>query len=212
MQPLVQPLVAQQSTPLGTMWTLWSPWGLSRLSFEPLELGSATSPRNQGKRSRRDWREQTPSSKSHSSQPSELLLSVDALQQQAESLNGLLQRFFDGDEVNFSGVIVDDRPFTPLTRAIYAACRAIPHGQTCTYGDLARQVERSGASRAVGAAMARNRVPLVIPCHRVVASSGKLCGFSAPGGLETKRRLLELERTGRWCQPSLLGDEAFELR
>jgi methylated-DNA-[protein]-cysteine S-methyltransferase len=73
---------------------------------------------------------------------------------------------------------------------------AIPYGEKRTYGDIARELGKPGAARAVGRANATNPMPLVIPCHRVLGSDGKLHGFSAPGGLETKAWLLRLE--GSW--------------
>ena len=97
---------------------------------------------------------------------------------------------------------------TPFARRVLAACRRIPYGQTLSYAELAAAAGSPGAARAVGSVMAQNRLPLLIPCHRVVGSRGKLGGFSAPGGLETKVRLLELEfaaigRRGRnsMCRP-----------
>jgi methylated-DNA-[protein]-cysteine S-methyltransferase len=78
-------------------------------------------------------------------------------------------------------------------KRILQACRQIPAGSVVTYGELARRAGHCGAARAVGRAMATNPVPLVIPCHRVVAADGRLCGFSAAGGLALKRRLLEHE-------------------
>jgi methylated-DNA-[protein]-cysteine S-methyltransferase len=83
--------------------------------------------------------------------------------------------------------------FTPLGLQILAACRAIPFGEICTYQQLAASVGRPGAARFVGNMMARNPLPLVIPCHRVVGSDGRLHGFGAPGGLVTKASLLTLE-------------------
>lgn len=82
---------------------------------------------------------------------------------------------------------------SPFALRVLAACRRIPYGQTRSYAELAAAAGSPGAARAVGSVMARNRLPLLIPCHRVVGSQGKLGGFSAPGGLETKLRLLELE-------------------
>lgn len=85
-------------------------------------------------------------------------------------------------------------------RRVLAACRRIPRGKTMSYGELAALVGSPGAARAVGSAMATNCVPLVVPCHRVVGSAGSLGGFSAHGGLNLKRRLLELEgATGNWA-------------
>lgn len=113
---------------------------------------------------------------------------------QAQLLDLRLREFFATGTADFNDIVVDVEGWTPFSRRIYRCCRQIPAGQTTTYKMLARQAGNERASRAVGAAMAKNRIPIVIPCHRVVASSGHLRGFSAPGGLATKRRLLELER------------------
>ena len=78
-------------------------------------------------------------------------------------------------------------------RSIYSLTRAIPPGQTRTYGELAAATGDATQARAVGQAMARNPVPLIVPCHRVLAAGGALGGFSAPGGTETKYSLLQLE-------------------
>jgi methylated-DNA-[protein]-cysteine S-methyltransferase len=79
-------------------------------------------------------------------------------------------------------------------RKIYDAARRISWGHTTTYGALAKEVGVGPeAARDVGQAMAKNPVPLIIPCHRVLAAGGKLGGFSAPGGSSTKERMLELE-------------------
>lgn len=80
---------------------------------------------------------------------------------------------------------------TPFQLQVYAAVEAIPYGETLSYADVAQAVDRPAAVRAVGAANGANPVPLVIPCHRVVASSGQLQGYA--GGLELKQRLLAME-------------------
>ncbi|GIS60136.1 MAG: hypothetical protein CM1200mP2_23610 [Planctomycetaceae bacterium] len=71
--------------------------------------------------------------------------------------------------------------------------RQVGYGQTTSYGEVARKIGRPGAARAVGTAMANNTVPILIPCHRVIAASGRLGGFSAPRGTRLKQRLLDLE-------------------
>lgn len=104
-----------------------------------------------------------------------------------------LVRFAQGEPVDFSDVVVDESHLTPFGKRIVHACRRIPAGQTRGYGELAAESGSPGAARAVGQVMARNRYPLVVPCHRVLAAGGRIGGFSAPQGLVMKRRLLELE-------------------
>jgi methylated-DNA-[protein]-cysteine S-methyltransferase len=105
-----------------------------------------------------------------------------------------LQRYAAGEPVDFREVAVDEDHLTPFGRRIIAACRRIPFGKTRSYGELAAICGSPGAARAVGQAMAKNRFPLVVPCHRVLGAGGHLGGFSAPDGLRMKRRLLALER------------------
>lgn len=88
---------------------------------------------------------------------------------------------------------VDLSGATPFTREVCEWIRAIPPGEVRSYGEVARAMGKPGASRAVGQALSRNPIGLVVPCHRVVGAKG-LTGFSAPGGLATKERLLRLER------------------
>ncbi|TWU25029.1 Methylated-DNA--protein-cysteine methyltransferase [Novipirellula galeiformis] len=111
----------------------------------------------------------------------------------AQSLDDRLNAFFEFGTTTFENIQVDQSDWTPFVGAVYRHCRRIEPGTTLTYRELAARAGSPRASRAVGGAMARNRIPIVIPCHRVIASSGKLCGFSAPGGLETKQALLDLE-------------------
>lgn len=101
-----------------------------------------------------------------------------------------LQRYFQGQAVEFSAKL-DWEGATPFQKAVWQETKAIPLGETRTYGWLAAQVGRPGAARAVGRAMATNPIPLIVPCHRVVGSQGQLTGFG--GGLAMKRALLELE-------------------
>ncbi len=108
-------------------------------------------------------------------------------------LKNRLEKVAEGKPRDFSDVELDVSHLTPLGEQITSACRAIPWGETLSYKQLAQLVGRPGAARAVGNVMASNRFPLVVPCHRVVGTAGGLGGFSAPGGIETKRTLLDLE-------------------
>ena len=85
---------------------------------------------------------------------------------------------------------------TVFQKSVWNALRAIPFGETRSYGQLARQLGNPTATRAVGAANGRNPISILVPCHRVIGSSGKLTGFA--GGLKTKARLLDLEQPAMW--------------
>ena len=103
--------------------------------------------------------------------------------------------YFEGNCVNFSPDIplaLDG--FSSFGISVLTACRGIEFSQKITYGQLAKRLGRPNASRAVGNTLARNPLPLIIPCHRVVRSDGKIGGFSAPGGISLKKKMLELER------------------
>lgn len=82
---------------------------------------------------------------------------------------------------------------SPFARKVLATCRKIPSSKTVSYSQLARMIGKPRASRAVGSALARNPIPLIIPCHRVIHSDGSLGNFSAPGGANTKKKLIALE-------------------
>jgi methylated-DNA-[protein]-cysteine S-methyltransferase len=104
------------------------------------------------------------------------------------------QRYFGGETVDFSDVAVDLAGQDEFFRRIYAATRAVGYGETTTYGTLAKALGAGPeAARDVGQAMAQNPVPLIIPCHRVLAAGGKVGGFSAPGGAGSKLKMLALE-------------------
>ena len=99
----------------------------------------------------------------------------------------------DGENADLSFIVCDDSELTPVERRIHELARAIPIGQTRTYGEIAADLGDKNLSRLVGRAMGQNPVPVVVPCHRVMGGDGKLTGFSAHGGVETKLRLLEIE-------------------
>jgi methylated-DNA-[protein]-cysteine S-methyltransferase len=98
-----------------------------------------------------------------------------------------------GEPTDLGAVRVDLAGLPEFYRRVYAVTRAIPPGSTLTYGEVAARLGMPGSVRAVGQALGRNPVPIVVPCHRVVAAAGALGGFSAPGGPATKRRMLQIE-------------------
>jgi len=108
-----------------------------------------------------------------------------------------LGEYFAGTRTTFS-VALDMRG-TRFQRDVWEALLAIPFGETRSYGQLARQLGNPRATRAVGAANGRNPVSIIVPCHRVIGSSGKLTGFA--GGLDTKARLLDLEKNRAGDRP-----------
>jgi methylated-DNA-[protein]-cysteine S-methyltransferase len=106
---------------------------------------------------------------------------------------GQVQLYLTGKRVDFSSVGIDLRKESPFAQAVYAAARSVGWGQTSTYGELAGRAGSPEMARDVGQAMSRNPVPIIIPCHRILAAGRKLGGFSAHGGSATKQRLLMLE-------------------
>lgn len=110
-----------------------------------------------------------------------------------QRLEHRLQAYCAGAADDFLDVPVATLWSTEFQRAVIAALRAVPYGATTTYRELAAQAGSPGASRAVGQVMATNPVPLVVPCHRVLGSGGKLGGFSAPTGTALKQQLLHME-------------------
>lgn len=101
-------------------------------------------------------------------------------------------QYFAGKKTAFT-VDLDLVRIPPFRAEVLKACRRIPHGKTASYADLARAVGNESAVRAAGGAMAKNPMPLIVPCHRVLRSDGGLGGFSSPEGVKEKQRLLELE-------------------
>jgi methylated-DNA-[protein]-cysteine S-methyltransferase len=100
--------------------------------------------------------------------------------------------YFSGEHIMFE-LPLDPWEWSAFAAAVYTVVRAIPYGEVRSYGAVAAAAGHPGAARVVGRMMAVNRLPIVIPCHRVVAANGALTGYSAPGGLSFKARLLELE-------------------
>jgi len=124
---------------------------------------------------------------------SELEPGQDAVRMRFERFYEAVSRirdYFRGKPVDF-GDQLDLSSGTEFQRKVWSSCRGIPYGQTCSYGWIAGQIGQPGASRAVGNALGKNPIPIIIPCHRVLAADGGIGGFS--GGLSVKRRLLDLE-------------------
>jgi methylated-DNA-[protein]-cysteine S-methyltransferase len=105
-----------------------------------------------------------------------------------------VQRHLTGDLQDFSDVRFDFHRVTEFNRNVLHATLSVKSGHTATYGDLAAAMgEPPSSSRAVGAALGANPWPLLVPCHRIVAATGKMTGFSGPGGVSTKVKLLAVE-------------------
>jgi len=103
-----------------------------------------------------------------------------------------LEDYFEGKQKQITFPIAPEG--TPFQQKVWKALQEIPYGKTVSYGAIARKIGNPKASRAVGAANGKNPIPIIIPCHRVVGSTGQLTGFG--GGIPTKKILLELEQKG----------------
>ena len=98
-----------------------------------------------------------------------------------------------GEKVDLGDVPLDFGDSPDFHKRAYAIARTIPPGQTMTYGEIARRLGEPQESREVGQAMGKNPIAIIMPCHRVLGADGKMGGFSANGGVATKRRILEIE-------------------
>jgi methylated-DNA-[protein]-cysteine S-methyltransferase len=98
-----------------------------------------------------------------------------------------------GEPSDLSAVALDMEGLPPFNRRVYETARTIPARETISYGDLAARLGDRGAARDVGKALGENPFAIIVPCHRVLAAGGAIGGFSAPGGIATKHRLLAIE-------------------
>jgi methylated-DNA-[protein]-cysteine S-methyltransferase len=105
-----------------------------------------------------------------------------------------IRQLLTGEADDLLSLPLDMGDVTELNRRIYAITRAIAPGRTRTYGDIARELGDPLYAQAVGQAMGRNPWPIIVPCHRVLAAGGKTGGFSAPGGVDTKFKILAIEQ------------------
>ena len=124
-----------------------------------------------------------------------------------QSVIDALIRYASGEHVDFSQTPVDFAGVDEFRLSIYEQARQLAYGTTTTYGGLCDAAGHPGLARETGEAMGSNPVPIIVPCHRVLAAGGKMGGFSAPGGVFTKRRLLDMEHAK---PPSPPGQSAFD--
>lgn len=110
----------------------------------------------------------------------------------AHAVEGI-RALLGGEARDLGDIELDERGIPEFRRQVHALTRAIPPGQTRTYGEIATALGQPGAARAVGRAEGDNPFPPIVPCHRVMGAGGEPTGFSAPGGVETKRRMLLIE-------------------
>jgi len=171
-------------TGLGAVGVAWSERGLTRVQL-PESSRSATERRLRGRSA----------SAGAAEPPAPIRRAIAAI-----------ESYLGGERVDFSPIALDLDGVSDFHRQIYDAARRIGWGETSTYGALGRLAGFPDAARAVGQAMGRNPIPIIIPCHRVLASGGKVGGFSAFGGADTKQRLLALEgvQLGEPVLPGLL--------
>ena len=159
-------------TPIGTCALAWGPNGIVGL-----QLPEASAAKTRARLQRR-W----PDAVEAAPPP--------AAQRAVDRVLVLLQ---DG-RADLADIAVDLTAAPEFHRKVYEVARTIPPGQTLTYGEIAKRLGVPHESREVGQALGRNPVAIIVPCHRVLGADGKMGGFSATGGVATKRRMLEIER------------------
>jgi methylated-DNA-[protein]-cysteine S-methyltransferase len=158
-------------TALGTCGVVWSARGIAAV-----QLPEADEPRTRARIAKRfpQARETSP--------PGDVQHAIDGM-----------VALIAGEPRNLTDIVIDDAGTPEFNRRVYAIVRAIPPGQTMTYGEVASRLGDPLLARDVGKAMGENPTPIVMPCHRVLAAGGKTGGFSAPGGVITKLQLLTIE-------------------
>ncbi len=152
----------------------WSEAGLVGLTFPEVSKASVAA------HLRKTW-------------PTARIIDLPAAPAKVRSAAAKLGRYLAGETVSLDAIALDLSGAPGFHRRVYEAARAIPRGRTRSYGELASLLGTPGAARAIGQAMARNPIPIIVPCHRVLASGARIGGFSAPGGLESKQALLRME-------------------
>ena len=117
-----------------------------------------------------------------------------------------IQALFKGEPDDLADIALDEAGLSEFNRSVYELARRIAPGATRTYGDIAKELGGLHLAREVGQALGRNPFPIIVPCHRVLAANGKTGGFSAPGGVATKFRMLAIERAKTDNAPSLFDE------
>lgn len=123
---------------------------------------------------------------------------------------GMLASYFKGEQQSFDDVPVDLTGLSAFRARILLLIRSIPYGEVRSYGEVAAMAAIPRAARAIGGAMAANPVPVIIPCHRVVAANGELTGYTAPGGVPVKKILLLMERVEFKGEVVCLKNESYK--
>jgi methylated-DNA-[protein]-cysteine S-methyltransferase len=118
---------------------------------------------------------------------------------------GRIVALLEGEPSDLRAIALDERGIEEFRRRVYGAAREIGPGGTASYGEIAKAIGAPEAARDVGGALGENPFPIVVPCHRVLAADGSLRGFSAPGGIRTKRRMLEIEGAPGFTQQALFA-------
>lgn len=129
-----------------------------------------------------------------------------------EETRAAVVRLLSGEAEPFDNVPLDLAALADFERRVLELTRQIPVGQTRTYGEIAAALGTPGAARAVGRALGANPIPIIIPCHRVLAAGGKSGGFSAPGGASTKLKILEIEGARRGNELELFDRLPWAMR
>lgn len=171
-------------TPIGVCAIAWGPRGLVGVS---LPDGGAAEARARMKKRLPDVKEAEP--------PASVR---DAIKE--------ILALLSGEKRMLREIVLDDAGVPDFHKRVYDVARAIPPGETLTYGEVAERLSSPGAARAVGAALGANPWPIVVPCHRILGAGGKTGGFSAPGGTTTKMRMLNIEGAKVTAAPQLFED------
>jgi methylated-DNA-[protein]-cysteine S-methyltransferase len=159
-------------TPIGPCGIAWGPRGVTAVSF----------PERDVPQTEKRLRQKCPQARTTEPPPH--------IRSAIDDIVALLS----GEKRDLAHIAVDDSAIPEFNRRVYALARTIPPGQTRSYGEIAKALGDPLLARDVGQALGQNPTPIIVPCHRVLAANGKTGGFSAPGGVDTKMRVLTIER------------------